>query len=615
MTSLSIFSEPFARTGNISAEGFRKLLGRPALGVLQTVLREAIQNSMDAAKNGRGPDIRLRLRTLTESQHQVLREKIFGSLPANGQSSVLISGLLSGKRLRVFEIADFNTTGLAGPTRADAPSDDFEDPDFVNFMRNVGAARDTHHGGGTYGYGKTSLYSMSEVSTILVDSETTSAGQPVRRLMGCHLGSAFDAQTGTGDRRRFTGRHWWGIPDEDEGVEPAQEAAAVQLAEELGMPYRERGNTGTTVMVLDPFLSSDDLSVVQKELVETVLWNFWPRMTESTPENRRLRVGIEIEGLRVPVPRPEDFPPLDLYAEAMSDHRTKSEHLMGIRSQRPSKQLGHLSIRKGMRAERSGNTSAEGSLIPEYSSHIALMRPVELVVRYIEGEAFPDRRFEWAGVFICSDADDIEQAFASAEPPAHDDWAPQNLPKGYAKTYVNVALNKLNEIARTYVTPRGETGSGGERGPSLAGTATMLGRLLDAVSTQGPGRKTGERKGTSKRRLTAISQPEFVRLSLGDNGEPRAEFEATLTNDGSDPSLSVVAEPHLVADGGVTGAEDLPPEFAVTAASVELEGEGLVSIGDRLEVGQRGGRLRIAVQMPAAAAVGLRLRLQGGAGS
>ena len=32
MTPLTLFSEPFARTGNIAGEGFRRLLGRPALG-------------------------------------------------------------------------------------------------------------------------------------------------------------------------------------------------------------------------------------------------------------------------------------------------------------------------------------------------------------------------------------------------------------------------------------------------------------------------------------------------------------------------------------------------------------------------------------------------------
>src|SRR6056297_1487011 len=250
MSRLSLFSEPFARTGNISAEGFRRLLGRPALGLLQTVLRESVQNSMDAAKNGRGPRILIRLRTLTDEERAALSDQVLTSLPSSAESDRLLSEFLKSDRPRVMEIADFHTTGLAGPTRADVPSDNGEDPDFVNFMRNVGAARDTYQGGGTYGYGKTSLYAMSGCSTIVVDSETTTSGVPVRRFMGCHLGAAFDADGVDGVRRRFTGRHWWGLPEGETTVEPAEEDVARDLAARLGMPARDRGETGTTIMML-----------------------------------------------------------------------------------------------------------------------------------------------------------------------------------------------------------------------------------------------------------------------------------------------------------------------------------------------------------------------------
>ncbi len=50
MSLLELFSEPFARTGNIAADGFKKLLGCPAQDLLQTVLRESIQNSIDAGR-------------------------------------------------------------------------------------------------------------------------------------------------------------------------------------------------------------------------------------------------------------------------------------------------------------------------------------------------------------------------------------------------------------------------------------------------------------------------------------------------------------------------------------------------------------------------------------
>ena len=64
MISLSLHSEAYSRTGNIAAEGFRKLLGRPALGLIQTVIREAMQNRRDAATGDFGPSVLRRARHL-----------------------------------------------------------------------------------------------------------------------------------------------------------------------------------------------------------------------------------------------------------------------------------------------------------------------------------------------------------------------------------------------------------------------------------------------------------------------------------------------------------------------------------------------------------------------
>ncbi|MCE8472249.1 hypothetical protein LZ189_24970, partial [Rhodovulum sulfidophilum] len=182
------------------------------------------------------------------------------------------SSVLGEDKLGIFEIADFNTSGLGGPTRADAVSEG-EELDFVNFLRNVGAARDTNLGGGTYGYGKTSLYALSRCSTIMADSQTTFAGQPVRRIMGCHLGNAFEDDS-EGLPKRYTGRHWWGRDDGEGGVDPLEGQEAVHLACALGFPERDEARTGTTIAIIAPHV--DDNADLPSDLVEALLWNFWP---------------------------------------------------------------------------------------------------------------------------------------------------------------------------------------------------------------------------------------------------------------------------------------------------------------------------------------------------
>ncbi|SLN77670.1 hypothetical protein [Oceanibacterium hippocampi] len=610
MTPLDLHSEKFARTGNLAGEGFRRLLGRPALGLLQTVIREALQNSVDAAPEGNRVEILLRFRTLEGEALAQLRDLFFRTLPpeeaetaSEEEESANLREILREDQVSLLEIADFNTSGLVGPTRADVAAGK-ETLDFVNFMRNVGAARDTHHGGGTYGYGKTSLYALSRASTIIADTQTTYNGIPVRRVMGCHLGDAFEATT-DGERRRFTGRHWWGRDDAESGVEPLEGVAAAELSELLGFPPRDESRPGTTVTIVAPHVDrGEDL---RAELVETVLWNFWPRMCGFTPTGRKIDVSLEFEGEHVEIPAPEYYPPLDLYAEALRNVRGEGDgEITTIRCARPVADLGRLSIVRGLHAQRNLMALRDGSPMRDQAHAIALMRPVELVVRYLPGEAFADKRFEWAGVFMCSKEDDIEKAFSAAEPPAHDDWTPDMLPKGRAKTFVNVALRDLKLAAATYVQPKAALGTGEDRGPSVAKTAAKLGRLLSRTSGKGPGRATFPGGVRSKKKIT-ISAPRFVGLEHRDS-QRVARFVAELTNDGSRPDLLLHANPHLVLDGSYTSVDDLPGEITINLVDLSLEGRIAGQEGIRIQKAQ--GIVCCRVTVPEDAAVGIRFRFE-----
>ena len=611
MTRLELFSEPFAKTGNIAADGFKRLLGCPAQDLLQTMLRESIQNSIDAALPGVGPSLLIRLRTLTSQQCAVLRNFALADLPLGDHTRNEIETSIGKVGLKVLEICDFRSTGLCGPTSGDVASDGGEALDFVNFLRNVGVARDTYHGGGTYGYGKTSLYAMSACSTILVDSQTTCEGKPVRRFMGCHLGSAFDANTVDNKRKRFTGRHWWGISDGDDGIDPLTGFLAEELAASLGMPDRDINNTGTSILILDPYIEDGEgTRLIDHHIQETILWNFWPRLTKSTPEDKRLTIRVEIEGHEVALPVPEDFPPFDLFASAMKTYRDDSDDVQIIRSERPKKDLGRLIIKKGLCADRLGSALDEDSGIPQQASHIALMRPVELVVKYIEGTPFADSRFEWAGVFVCSDEDEVESAFAMSEPPAHDDWIPDNLPNRNAKTFVRGALKRIEQAASNFATPVLSVASESkERGPSLAGTASRLGRLLDSVSEKGPGRPRLGARLTSVKQELFISPARFIRLEIDAENGRCAIFEADLQNDGMNTALEVSAESHLVADGAVADGEDLPIGFETRVIGMSFGVINEITHGPTIKVGTESGTISISVVSPTEAAVGVRLHL------
>lgn len=195
---------------------------------------------------------------------------------------------------------------------------------FVNFLRNVGAARDTHHGGGTYGYGKSSLYAMSSCSTVVVDSQTRCGGREERRVRRViwaprltprrMMGNVAALPVVTGGACMLEGA---------DSIEPARNENAIAVSTALGMPRRDATQTGTSILIIDPILGDEGMRATIDDVVETVLWNFWPRMAASTPECRKLKVEVELDGEKVPVPAPEEFPPLDLFAAAMAEHRSK----------------------------------------------------------------------------------------------------------------------------------------------------------------------------------------------------------------------------------------------------------------------------------------------------
>ena len=135
----------------------------------------------------------------------------------------------------------------------------------------------------------------------------------------------------------------------------------------------------------------------------------------------------------------------------MRELKSGGDGVQEIRCKRPKQELGLLSLVKGGRRNRRVFDTGEPPLMPEKCSHVALMRPVELVVAYNDGPALSSDLAEYAGVFIC-DAE-VEGAFSKAEPPAHDEWVPDYL-EGREKTYVRVAIRRIHDALRSFAERR-----------------------------------------------------------------------------------------------------------------------------------------------------------------
>ena len=511
LDNIHIYSEPFSPDGNISGDGATKLLGAVSLTPLELLLRETIQNSWDASiGQATQPSYGIKIRSLNENEKNSLRT-FFADLPPSGsKEKETLEDFFSKDYQIVMEICDFGTKGLGGPLSAAKSFDEDAENDFVNFVKNIGSHKDYQNRGGVYGFGKSSLFKMSKCKTIIIDSLATYENQLENRLIGYSLGSEFNFND-----FRFTGGHWWGLRVNDSepntSVNPILNDGARSVAEDMGLIKRENLiDKGTTIMIIDPDLEELDniheiLNNDQKKyhlnlkIQDLLLWHAWPKFSPKEDGNCPLKAWISVFGDKYYLPDPVEVAPYNLLVEALQKARKKVEP---IKSAKYKKILGYLGKQKSdilIRDSVFKRVLGNESKIPERLSHFALLRPAELIVKYIYKELEEDQP-QWGGVFICSEDKEVEQAFAKSEPPAHDDWKPEASIEisPTQKTFVKTALRQIKEEVKKL---SGDSNNNlffddnEENKNSLAWFASELGKSILGKGMGGSdGKKSNERK-------------------------------------------------------------------------------------------------------------------------
>jgi len=563
------------KSGGLTGQGFNNLLGRPKLNPLSLVLREAVQNSWDArlrTPRSRGTTLRfsIRVRDL-ESKEDAYFRKWFdqsdGREPV--RSNQLARALKATLPVRVLELCDFGTVGLEGVTRPDLPSGGVASR-FVNFFFDVGRSHESSGDGGTYGFGRSSLYTAGAASMILVDSLVQVNAKLERRTMGCRIGSSFEVQTGW-NKGRYSGRHYWGTEKYDIG-QPLTGLAATDVATRLGLPDRRLATElGTTILIPWPVNDFNDGSAV----TQTLLRHLWPKMVPG-PGQPVTKFEIEIDGRSFKIPNPETLDEYRLYVQALKIARSRNETsgAIPIETQRPRHVTGHLGIVPGVLAPASPEAPVvnaddeEDDSMASISSQVALMRSSELVVRYLPVAGTQSLGSDWAGVFICESGEPVSTAFARSEPPAHDDWNCDRLQERTEKYLVRKTVqNLLPEavksalgITRAAMTP-GETA-----GPSLAGASARFSNIFLSGDGQGAaqvgygasnGGGSGSGLGSNRPSTAKISAPVFAGLEM--RGDTRVALFTVAVEGNPGACLTIRSTPWVHAEGRL---DSMPDGFA-----------------------------------------------------
>lgn len=444
MNDYTWYSQPFRADGGITADGLLGQLGRPNLSRLTLLVREAAQNSWDARRDNENVvGFRLDLSTVGAAHIAAWRSLFSAGVLRSGDIDDAFRGLSQAASIRYLAVSDRGTNGLGGPTRSDAGQSSRRE--WLRFVLNSGDRDgDQSQGasGGTFGYGKGAFFLNSKVGCILVYTRFREGVGVRSRFIGAAIRKSF-----WHGNVRYTGRHWWGVKEEDH-CQPVEGDAADAVARSLGLPSFSEDETGTTVIIVDPDLtdpalpddgSADEMTVndAGAYLADAAAWNLWPILLHERPI--RMTATVTANGVEIKVPGPDDDAALAFFANAY--RKAVGHEGEVLKCGRPQKDLGDFAFDYTYAASITAPAARELGL-EGAPHHVCLLRGPELVTRYYSGPARPNPHLGYTGVFKVSE--ELDPAFARSEPPTHDSWNYQQL-KGHEATFVRTAGRRLKE--------------------------------------------------------------------------------------------------------------------------------------------------------------------------
>ena len=545
--------------GAIQGDGAKKLLGSPQVSLEDMLVRETAQNSWDARVGGRPVDFTMNLRSLTPEATALLRGQVFtGS--AHGTD---IRRALTNDDMWVIEISDRGTVGLGGPVRNDTAVPAGSVTHFIDLVFNIGATKSDTAAGGTYGFGKSIAYMVSEVGAVVIWSRCKTDQGTEHRLIASAIGEVFDM-----DGFRYTGRHWWGRTI-DGRPEPLTGDVAESLGRKLFSKSFNGDELGTSIMILAPNLGEPGPEDDAEVLANSVLWNLWPKLLPDSSGALPMTVRVQVDGEDRSIPDPATHPVLSGNVACLNAVRAVQEgheppaalfSPTVIAIERYSKPVGHLALVKYPEGSYRSATNEPDERFPSRS--VTLMRHgAELVVKQLKRTQLSAPGFQWAGVF--KPIAELDSTFALSEPPAHDDWSPASLSDKIQRSQVKVALEKIKGAADTFIAGVSDSPKGSSDIP-VAAVGDMLAGLLGGALGSAPSRQSGSSGSRSARATTRARPVEWQPASLPGWTRTRVQIEVR----GGPPEGSLIrAVPRVGVDGSTERGEQ--PDFVRAATWVD----------------------------------------------
>lgn len=432
----------------------------------ETFVREVLQNANDQGLgNGEPVEVTFRFVSLTGQDridfldalgwNRGLADRLQAVSDADrgrGHEDLLERLENDEEELRLLVVEDRNTTGLTGGWA--------DDSNYSALVRDeLYSSKQDERAGGSYGLGKSVLWTFSGASTVVFNSHLSQTERDTRqRLIARTKLPTHHLEDGV----TYQGAGWLCHPKQtDDGVRPDSlwGAEATELAERL---HADRPDIpGTSAMVVDyrdPTRDvRPDLEELADEFVEAAVKYFWPALLRDD-----LRVTVDV-GDKTHEAAVRDVPSIRPFVDCYESRLVDNEVLdapgdvagLDVPVSLPSRAEGEPTPDANVRLAARLASPADDDT---YLNHVAMFRGAGMVVKYYDQSrvAFGDRNFH--GVLACGEARDpqdvtdgdreVERFLRYSEPPEHDDWqSTENLRANYKRGF-RMALNEMFDTLR-----------------------------------------------------------------------------------------------------------------------------------------------------------------------
>lgn len=252
-----------------------RLIQNNELPILDLLVRESVQNSLDAALSGPGPvNVEFNIRpfnsVLLNRHFEGIRDNLDRKFPA-GEYNLL-------------EIRDSNTQGLTGPLKYD----DIPDGDYSNYgnllklIYEISMPQQKEGAGGSWGLGKTVYYRVGIGLVIFYTRIKEENGNYTSRLAACLVEDETkpDALINFADVKLKRGIAWWGQEIGENITQPlTDENEIATILKDFNIAPYKGHETGTAIII--PYIDERKLlgGIVPDDQIQ--LKPFWLHSVEE----------------------------------------------------------------------------------------------------------------------------------------------------------------------------------------------------------------------------------------------------------------------------------------------------------------------------------------------